>query len=198
VPNKQKFFVSFFQKRNTSFLALKGNHTMLRSFLVTALVLCGVAAHAAGVVDQLAGGWRLESRVTTLENGTVIADPALSAAPSGVLFYDRSGHMAAQLSRPGRTVGMLGDECVAAQKIKGTNDTAQTILGYDAYFGTFTVDEKAGVVTHHLASAVFPGDIGKDIKRWYKLSGDHLRLTFKTTLRDGTKVSRTLVWARMH
>jgi hypothetical protein len=148
-------------------------------------------------VEQLAGGWRLVSRVTTRPDGKILVDPGLSPTPSGVLIYDRSGHVAAQLSRPGRTIEMLGDECRAAQNIKGTNDTAQTVLGYDAYFGTYTVDEKAGVVTHHLDSALFPGDIGKSIRRNFVVSGDTLTIKFHTTLADGTPVERTLVWARM-
>ncbi|GAC1454413.1 MAG: hypothetical protein PVSMB6_10090 [Steroidobacteraceae bacterium] len=121
----------------------------------------------------------------------------MSATPTGVLIYDRFGHVAAQLSRPGRTVEALADECRAAEKVKGTRDTAQTILGYDAYFGTFTVDAKAGVVTHHLESALFPGDVGKDIKRNFSVSGDTLTIKFRTTIADGTPVVRTLLWKRM-
>lgn len=156
-----------------------------------------VPSDAQRVMDQLAGGWRLVSRVTTGADGKQLNDPGLSATPTGVLIYDRSGHVAAQLSRPGRTVEVLGDECLAAQKLKGTNDTAQTIIGYDAYFGTYTVDAKAGIVTHHLESAIFPGDIGKDIKRNFSISGDMLTISFHTTLPDGTAVVRKLVWSRM-
>ena len=154
-------------------------------------------AAKSSVLDQLVGSWKLVSRVTTTSNGSVLVDPGLSAIPNGVLIYDRSGHVAAQLSRPGRTVGALPDECRAAEKIKGTNDTAQTILGYDAYFGTFTVDPKNGVVTHHLESALFPGDIGKDIRRNFSIAGDTLTIRFHTTTGDGTPVVRTLIWARM-
>ena len=148
-------------------------------------------------VEQLVGGWSLMSRVTNTVDGKALSDPGLSATPRGVLIYDRFGHVAAQLSRPGRTVEMLGEECREAEKVKGTNDTAQTILGYDAYFGTYTVDAAAGVVTHHLESALFPGDIGKDIKRQFAISGDTLTIEFHTTLPDGTPVVRTLVWKRM-
>jgi hypothetical protein len=155
------------------------------------------AVTPSSVVEQLVGGWSLVSRVTTTEDGKPLSDPGLSATPKGVLIYDRYGHVAAQLSRPSRTVEMLGDECREAEKVKGTNDTAQTILGYDAYFGTYTVDAKAGIVTHHLDSALFPGDIGKDIKRQFSISGDTLTIKFHTTLRDGTAVVRTLIWARM-
>jgi hypothetical protein len=155
------------------------------------------AVTPSGVVDQLVGGWSLVSRVTTSADGKLLPDAGLSATPRGVLIYDRYGHVAAQLSRPGRTVEMLGDECREAGKVKGTNDTAQTILGYDAYFGTYTVDTNAGIVTHHLDSALFPGDVGKDIKRQFTIFGNTLTIKFHTTLRDGTPVVRTLVWTRM-
>jgi lipocalin-like protein len=173
------------------------------AFVVAALVFGPAfsrdtpSATASSMIDQLAGPWRLVSRVTTAADGSVLVDPGLSAMPMGVLIYDRTGHVAAQLSRPGRTVEALADECRAAEKVKGTNDTAQTILGYDAYFGTFTVDPKAGVITHHLESALFPGDIGKDIKRSFSISGDTLTIKFHTTIADGTSVVRTLEWTRM-
>jgi hypothetical protein len=149
------------------------------------------------VIDQLVGGWNLVSRVTTGADGRVLTDAGLSATPSGILIYDRAGHVAAQLSRPGRTIAMLADECREAQQVKGTDDTSQTILGYDAYFGTYTVDEKKGIVTHHLESALFPGDIGKRIARKFAITGDTLTINFSTTLRDGTPVTRTLVWTRL-
>jgi len=149
------------------------------------------------VREQLIGSWSLVSRVSTLANGNVLPDPGLAATPKGVLIYDRSGHVAAQLSRQGRTVEMIPDECREAAKVRGTNDTAQSILGYDAYFGTYTIDENAGVVTHHLEIALFPGDIGKSIKRNFSISGDTLRIKFNTKTQDGNAVTRALVWERM-
>lgn len=151
----------------------------------------------ASVREQLVGSWSLTSRVTTLSDGRVVADPGLSTMPMGVLIYDRSGHVAAQLSRKGRTVEMISAECRDAGQIKGTSDTAQTVLGYDAYFGTYTINEEATVVTHHLESALFPGDVGKDIRRNFSISGDRLTITFNTTTPEGTPVTRTLIWERM-
>ena len=157
----------------------------------------GTAATSAAVEDRLIGSWSLVSRVTTGSDGSVITDPGLSSTPTGILIYDRSGHVAAQLSRAGRSESMLAAECQDAQKVKGTPDTAQTILGYDAYFGTYTVDAREGIVTHHLESALFPGDIGKSIIRHFTISGDTLKISFNTTLRDGKPVTRTLTWKRM-
>jgi lipocalin-like protein len=165
-------------------------------------MLYGFVARAAArprpdVREQLIGSWTLVSRVSTLANGSVLPDPGLAATPKGVLIYDRSGHVAAQLSRHGRTLEMIPDECREAVKVRGTNDTSQTILGYDAYFGTYSVDEKEGVVTHHLEIALFPGDIGKSIKRNISISGDKLTLKFNTTTHDGFAVTRTLEWERL-
>jgi hypothetical protein len=92
---------------------------------------------------------------------------------------------------------MIENECRDAEGVKGTNDNSQTILGYDAYFGTYAVDAKDGVGTHHLESALFPGDIGKDLKRRFSISGDTLTVKFDTTQRDGTPVVRTLIWSRV-
>ena len=75
--------------------------------------------------------------------------------------------------------------------------TAAIAASYDAYFGTYKINEQAGVVTHHLDAALWPGDIGKDIDRHFTISGDHLTNTFDTTAREGVKVTRTLMWERM-
>ena len=157
----------------------------------------GQAASGASIRAQLIGSWRLVSRQSRRANGELEADPGLSVVPLGVLIYDQSGHVAAQLSRRDRTVAMIGEECQAAAATKGTPDTAQTVLGYDAYFGTYRINEKEGIVTHHLEAALFPGDIGKDIDRHFTISGDQLTISFNTTTRDGVKVTRTLVWERM-
>ena len=52
-------------------------------------------------------------------------------------------------------------------------------------------------MTHHLEGALFPGDVGKNITRRFSISGDTLTISFNTTQRDGTPVTRTLRWVRM-
>lgn len=155
------------------------------------------AASNSSVREQLVGSWHLVSRQSRRASGEIEADPGLATTPLGILIYDQSGHVAAQLSRRDRTVAMFPEECQAAITTKGTPDTAQTILGYDAYFGTYKINEHNGTVTHHLEAAIFPGDIGKDIERHFTIAGDQLTITFNTTTRDGVKVTRLLVWQRM-
>ena len=156
-----------------------------------------VTDHPPSVRAQLIGSWRLVSRQSRRANGEVEADAGLSATPLGILIYDQSGHVAAQLSRRDRTLAILPGECQAAITTKGTPDTAQTILGYDAYFGTYEVNENEGTVIHHLEAALFPGDVGKDIERDFTISGDQLTITFNATTREGVKVTRTLIWQQM-
>jgi hypothetical protein len=150
---------------------------------------------AGSATESLVGTWKLASRVSRLADGKVVADPALGATPSGVLIYDANGHVAAQLSRQGRTMDIFRDECAEISALKTSPNTANTVFGYDAYFGTYTVHEKEGFVTHHLESALWPGNLGKDINRSFKLDGDTLTITF-TTIQDEQKVTRTLVWHR--
>src|SRR5689334_7468349 len=63
------------------------------------------------VSSQLVGGWRLVSRITTSADSRIVVDPGLSKTPTGVLIYDRFGHVAAQLSRAGRTSQTILEDC---------------------------------------------------------------------------------------
>lgn len=53
------------------------------------------------------------------------------------------------------------------------------------------------VLARHPERALFPGDIGKDIRRHFRLAGGILRILFHTTLPDGTPLTRPLTWPRM-
>ena len=48
----------------------------------------------------------------------------------------------------------------SAQQVRTT--TAQSINGYDAYFGTYTINVRLHKVTHHLEGALVSSDIGKN------------------------------------
>ena len=193
VASRRRFFLNCFSVGPLLLIALAA-YTI---YAITTSAKAAAPAREGSIRAQLVGSWRLVSRETHRANGELLVDPSLSATPVGFLVYDASGHVAAQLSRKGRTVEMLAEECKIAASTKGTPNTAQTILGYDAYFGTFTLHEQEGFVTHHLESALFPADIGKDINRNFKLSGDRLTLSFDTTTQEGAPITRTLIWERL-
>jgi hypothetical protein len=48
--------------------------------------------------------------------------------------------------------------------------------GYFGYFGTYSVDEKAGTMTHHVEGAAFPNYAGTDQTRQLTIDGDRLEL----------------------
>jgi hypothetical protein len=57
-----------------------------------------------------------------------------------------------------------------------TPEEAQAaLLDYIAYFGTYTVDERARTVTHRRQGSVQPGDVA-DLVRGYEFVGDRLIL----------------------
>ena len=140
--------------------------------------------------EQILGSWELQSRTVRRSNGEVVMDPVLGQRPIGRLFYGASGHMALQMMREGRT------QAIAQPERREDALNARIVLGYDAYFGRFTVDEAAGTVTHHVEGSLFPEDLGKDFTRAFRAEGDTFELSFASPSADGTEITRTLVFRR--
>ena len=135
------------------------------------------------------GAWDLRSRTVTRPGGEAIADPILGAQPIGRLFYDASGRMGLQMMRQGRPQAItVPDDAEQAKN-------ARIVLGYDSYFGTYTVDETTGTVTHHVEASLFPEDLGKDFTRRFRVEGDTFELSF-TSPAEGSAITRTLVFQR--
>jgi hypothetical protein len=113
----------------------------------------GQTAPASEETKRFIGTWRLVSQDSV-----------------GVMIYDALGNMAVQVM-PGR----------ARPKYSGTQPTPDeakaAITGYLAYFGTYTVDERAHTITHHRKGSLNPGQAGEDAVRRYEFgSGDRLVL----------------------
>jgi Lipocalin-like domain len=148
------------------------------------------ARPATSVAQRLAGAWQLVARTVRRSDGTVLADPVLGEKPLGRLYYDASGVVSLQMMRLGRAA--------AIGKPSNPQDSAnaRVILGYDSYFGRYTVDERAGTITHRVEGSLFPEDLGKDFVRGFTLDGDTLTLKFTSTA-DGSEITRTLVFQRL-
>jgi hypothetical protein len=143
------------------------------AFIVVAAIATGSwaffgARTAAGpapfVKDQLIGTWRLVSRDVQHADGTSNPDPAYGPEyPIGYVMYDRTGHMAVQFMGRNRP-----------------NDHSDR--AYDAYFGTYSVNEqtKPATVTHHMEGNLNPDNVGKDNVRDLILDGDNLALVVHT------------------
>jgi hypothetical protein len=92
------------------------------------------------------------------------------------------GYISALLMDPDRPAFASGD------MMNGTPAELEAAFeGFDAYCGTYTLDEPNSTVTHHLQGAKFPNRVGTDQVRFYKLSGDTLRITAPPILAYGVE-----------
>src|ERR1041385_2835212 len=108
----------------------------------------------AGDTSRFVGTWRL-----------------VSATQTGIMIYDSLGNMAAQVM-PNRERRKYGRPEPTPAEAK------DAITGYLAYFGTYSVDEQARIVTHHRKGNINPGQVGDDVMRNYVFeSNDRLVLT---------------------
>ena len=121
---------------------------------MAAIVPAASQPPAAGSDRQkLIGVWRLVS-----------ITPPRGGKPSGYIFYTASGEMGAMIQPERAPIAMAGRE--------PSPDEAQTALrGFTAYFGTYSVDEKAKVITHHRKGNVQPSNEA-DVQRRYRFDSD--------------------------
>jgi len=98
--------------------------------------------------------------------------------PIGLIYYDRTGHMAVQIA-PDRMRRRFSGP--ASGLFSGPRPTAEEALdaisGYAAYFGAYTVDERAQTVTHKRIANINPGGLGDFVRRYEFPTDDRLVLT---------------------
>jgi hypothetical protein len=138
----------------------------------------------------LPGTWKLISRTDCNRSGERRAEPSLGEDPVALLFYDRSGNFAAQFMKRDRS-GPISD--VAA----GSANNSRAQGGYDAYFGTYTVDDAEKTVTQRLVGALSKENVGLVVTRRMLVEGDTLTIKLETTSAEGEVVIRTLIWSRV-
>jgi hypothetical protein len=87
--------------------------------------------------------------------------------PKGMLFYGSHGEMAVQIAPD--------IDRTRAGPLMTPEEAKRALTDYIAYFGTYSIDEQAGTVTHHPEANIQPGATG-DIVRRYEFAGDRLVL----------------------
>jgi hypothetical protein len=136
------------------------------------------------------GIWQLVSSENLYEDGSVSYPNGKDAI--GRLIYDAMGNMAVQVGNIHRPAFVNSD------RLRGTAAEIQMAFeGYTAYFGTYSVAEKRGAVTHHVISSLFPNWAGTDQVRYYQFSGKRLVLKTDPMLADGKKVTGVITWERI-
>jgi hypothetical protein len=139
----------------------------------------------------LPGTWELLSRTDVNDLGELRDEPSLGSDPIALLIYDRSGHFSAQFMMRDRSAGAR----VQASTAGSNNTRAQG--GYDAYFGSYVIDDATGTVTQRLMGALSVESVGLEVSREMKVDGDRLVISLRTTSLTGEPVTRTLTWKRV-
>ncbi len=142
--------------------------------------------------ERLVGTWQLESFVEERPNGEMVASTRYGAKVRGLIVYDSSGNMAAQLMNPERP------HFATDRPAQGTAEEIKTaFVGYNAYFGTYTLDESTATIRHRVNANLFPNLVGTEFTRKFKLEGDVLTLELPPAQIQGERRTARLVWRRM-
>ena len=166
--------------------------------LVISCCACALAALAvaktetqaparASAASRLIGTWALVS----YESSDAESQRYRGPKPIGLLDYDRTGHMAVQIfpDRPRRR--FTGPQAGVFTGPQPTPDEALDALsGYAAYFGTYTVDERAQSVTHKRVGNINPGGLGDFVRRYESPTEDRLVLCLRSARTSGLSGSR--------
>jgi hypothetical protein len=157
------------------------------------IAFLSVAYHSEAQVSNqpLAGTWELVSRVGRDAAGKVVAEPSLGSDPIGCLVYDTKGHVLVQMMARRRSA-----DTTTITAPSQANNLAH-VGGYDAYFGRYEVDAKAGTVTHIRDGAISPADVGRRLTRRFHLEADTLMISFEPGGPENPHLTRTFVWRRV-
>jgi len=140
------------------------------------------------LAERLVGRWTLVSFEAVSDGAT---EHPFGPDAVGELRYDESRRMAVQVMKQGRP------RFASNEQRDGTvAEVADAFTGYGAYYGTYSVDEQAAVVTHHVAASLFPNRVGTDQRRDVRIEGDRLTLSTLPEISEGRERFFRLVWKR--
>ena len=140
--------------------------------------------------NQLTGTWKYISLSGKSTEGDILYP--YGEQLFGLLIYDPGGYMSALLMHPDRPGFESGD------MMKGTPEELKAAFeGFDAYCGTYTINDENASVTHHVHGAKFPNWVGADQVRFYNISGDTLWITAPPILAHGVEWTFEAVLLRL-
>ena len=142
------------------------------------------------LATAILGIWKLKSREDVDDKGRVHVDPFLGRDPIGILCFGPT-HFAAQFMKRDRS-----QQENVLEPVQAENNTAR-VNGYDAYFGTYSVDEAEGTLSTHLEGSISPANVGDTYVRHVRVGGNELIVQLQTTAADGTPITRTNTFSRV-
>jgi hypothetical protein len=133
---------------------------------------------AALLKEQLVGIWTLVSIEYVRADGS--RSSTFGDNPTGVAFFDGSGHYIIAVMRSDRPQYAVND------RVQGTaEENKATAQGTITYFGTYSVSEADRTIAINVVGSSFPNWNGADQKRIVTLVGDDLKLTNPIASRGG-------------
>ena len=158
--------------------------------LLVPLVAAGVSVWAqsksqAELRKPFVGTWRLVKIESASAQGDI--DALRGKKPTGIIMYDAHGWMNAQIM-PDRP----------RPKYTGTptpEQALEAVRGYTAYWGTYTIDEKAGTITHHRQGMLDGG--GVDFVRKFELRNGGNQVILTPVSGGTTNIPNSLTWERV-
>ena len=148
---------------------------------------------SAPLSASIIGTWELRMREDRTANGELRIDPLLGADPIGLLIYDKGGTFAAQFMKRDRSTA---GPAPPAGGVTHPNST-RAKDGYDAYFGTYVVNDATGTVTQTLTAALSKENVGQVVSRHLEVDGDWLNIRIDSATAQGEPIVRTLRWRRL-
>lgn len=135
---------------------------------------------------SLAGTYRLSKCEVLWSDGEV--EQPYGRSPEGILVYTRDGYVTGHLMRRG--VPQLETSARRANP----EDLRVAFLGYLGYFGTYTVDETAGTVTHHVLGSWHPNWVGTNQVRHFRREKESIVIETPSIQASGRAYRTRLVW----
>jgi hypothetical protein len=106
-------------------------------------------------------------------------------------MYDSIGNMSVVIMRPDRPRTSINDKFQAT-----TEDIKSAFDGFEAYFGSYEIDEEKKIVIHHIVGSSFPNWEGTAQTRFAEFSENLLTLRTPPLPYSGVTVTWKLVWER--
>jgi hypothetical protein len=150
------------------------------------------AAGARDGVQQFIGTWRMTEFKAVTGTGQVVYPFGTDAR--GLLTYTDEGRMWGVIWKSNRQPFAVNDQQ------RGTpEEYTAAVQSYIQYFGTFDVDQDAGVINHRLEQSIFPNWNGTTQTRFFTFSDHFNRLVLSTPPIPfgGTTIVGTVSWVRL-
>jgi hypothetical protein len=140
------------------------------------------------IKDKIIGTWKLVSWKYNDEHGTPV--DFFGEEPGGILMYDKSGYMNAQLNMDNRA--SFRSESLT----DGTDEEIRkAYLSYAAYYGKY-YEKSPGEIVHIVEGSLFPNWVGHEEIRYGKIQGEYLILSTPPIQAKGKKIVFNVNWKR--